>query len=167
MSERVSGVLCIVPCGKAKIWDRQPSLGPVEARRVYIGTFAGAARRYAEKFYESWVILSAKHGFLLPSDLVPGPYEVTFKRRRDPALVKIATLRDQVASKSLDSFDDVVVVAGRDYVKPVRDAFGHRPPRSFITPLIGYTSMGEMISVLTQAVAEGRPLAPRAPGPPS
>jgi hypothetical protein len=31
------GVLVIVPCGQAKIWDRHPQLGSVSARDAYTG----------------------------------------------------------------------------------------------------------------------------------
>jgi len=59
--------LCVIPCGKTKIWDKKPDAGSTNARDVYIGPFAKKCREYAEKFYStSWCILSAKHGFLFP-----------------------------------------------------------------------------------------------------
>ena len=64
--------LCIASCGKSKIWDKQPQAGPMPARSVYVGPFSGACGRYADKFFpESWCILSAKYGFVLPDDLIP------------------------------------------------------------------------------------------------
>src|SRR5262245_51376895 len=93
-----ANTLCVVPCGKAKVWDKEPDRGVTRARLVYVGPFASGARAYAEQFHAgAWVVLSAKYGLLLPDDLVPEPYEVTFKRKRDPALVSIETLRRQVA----------------------------------------------------------------------
>jgi len=71
-------VLCIIPCGNRKIWDKNPNAGPTRAKDVYIGPFAKKCKEYAEKFYlSSWCILSAKYGFLFPDDIVPGSYNVT------------------------------------------------------------------------------------------
>lgn len=157
MAEKIKDVLCVIPCGKAKIWEREPDRGPVAACEVYTGSFARATLAYARRFYEHWVILSAKHGFLLPKDLVPGPYEVTFSRPADPNVVTTPVLRQQVAAKELDRFDHVVVVAGSKYVAPVRAAFAGRPVH-ITAPLLGLTSMGAMISALKSAVAMSRRL---------
>ena len=68
-------VLCIIPCGNRKIWDKNPNAGPTRAKDIYIGPFAKKRKEYAEKFYlSSWCILSAKYGFLFPDDIVPGSY---------------------------------------------------------------------------------------------
>ena len=63
MSDR-AGTLVIVPCGKSKIWDRDPDAGPTAARAAYVGSPFKVNREYAETFGEAWVILSAKYGFL-------------------------------------------------------------------------------------------------------
>lgn len=60
--------LCIIPCGKKKIWDVQPDAGPVRAEDAYLSPFHQACERYAKTFFDEWVILSAKHGFLRPDD---------------------------------------------------------------------------------------------------
>ena len=31
--------LCIVACGKRKIWDKNTNAGPIKAEYVYIGSF--------------------------------------------------------------------------------------------------------------------------------
>jgi hypothetical protein len=43
--------LCIVPCGKTKIWDKNPNAGPTKAEYVYVGSFAKKCREYATTFY--------------------------------------------------------------------------------------------------------------------
>jgi len=49
-------VLCIIPCGNRKIWDKNPNTGPTRAKDVYIGPFAKKCKDYAEKFYpSSWL----------------------------------------------------------------------------------------------------------------
>ena len=45
--------LCIVPCGRKKIWDKFPNHGPTEAKFVYIGPFASKCKEYAEMFFPS------------------------------------------------------------------------------------------------------------------
>ena len=74
--------LVIVPCGRAKIWDKHPDAGPTAAADAYTGAPFTVNRHYAEQAGGDWVILSAKYGFLRPTDLIPGTYETTFKRRR-------------------------------------------------------------------------------------
>jgi hypothetical protein len=66
--------LCIIPCGSAKIWDKDSDAGPTAAQYVYTGGFSMNCKQYAMMFYpNSWCILSAKYGFLLPDDVVAGP----------------------------------------------------------------------------------------------
>lgn len=155
--------LCVVPCGKAKVWDRAPTTGPTPARHVYTGPFAGSCRRYAERFYPgSWVILSAKYGFLEPDDEVPGPYEVSFVGGRTDPIGRDALAR-QAARFHLSPADEVTVVAGSAYVKAVREALGPDGP-SILTPLDGVGGMFKMIRALRAAVEAGTPLLARREG---
>jgi hypothetical protein len=73
-------MLVIIPCGQSKVWDDQPERGPVKARDAYTGPPFKVNRDYAEAFASRWVILSAKYGFISPDFLIPGPYNVTFKK---------------------------------------------------------------------------------------
>ena len=97
-----SDILVVVPCGRAKIWDKIPHAGPTRARDAYTGSPFKVNRAYAECFGDSWVILSAEYGFLDPDDFVEGPYNVTFKRRLPPPIGQSA-LRQQVQERRLDS----------------------------------------------------------------
>ena len=144
--------LCVVPCGSLKIWDRNPNAGPVKARNAYIGNFAKTCIEYAEKFYpESYVILSARYGFLFPDEIVPENYNVTFK---DPKTrpISIEELRTQAEEKGLTKYSEIVVVAGKDYVKIVEKVF---TGREIITPLKGLGGMGQMISAMKKAIKKG------------
>lgn len=47
--------LCIIPCGKKKIWDVQPDTGPVRAEDAYLSPFHQACERYAENIFDEWV----------------------------------------------------------------------------------------------------------------
>ncbi|ANF22665.1 DUF6884 domain-containing protein [Thermococcus piezophilus] len=147
--------LCVVPCGKLKIWDKNPDAGPTKAKDVYIGPFAKACIDYAERFYpRRYVILSAKYGFLFPDELIPGNYNVTFN---DPKTnpIGVEELRRQAEQKGLMKYDEIVVVAGSNYVKIVRKVFAGK---KIITPLKGLGGMGLMISAIKRAIEDGREL---------
>ena len=116
-------VICIIPCGNRKIWDKNPNAGPTRARDVYIGPFAKKCKEYAEKFYpSSWCILSAKYGFLFPDDIVPGPYNVTFNDKRTNP-ISVEELSKQVKEKGLDRYEKILVLGGKKYVSMVRKVF--------------------------------------------
>ena len=107
-----SRILVIVPCGLAKIWDKDPYAGPTPARDTYTGAPFRVNSEYAERFGDSWVILSAKYGFLNPDDIVEGPYNVTFKRR-SPRPIDGAALRQQALDRgSIDSRMSSALVDG-------------------------------------------------------
>ena len=147
--------LCIVPCGKQKIWDKDPNAGPTKARDVYIGPFAKTCIEYAEKFYpNSYVILSAKYGFLFPDEIVPENYNVTFN---DPKTnpITVEELRKQAERKGLTNYDEIVVLAGSNYVEIVKKVF---TGKRIITPLRGLRGMGPMMSAMKKAIREGREL---------
>lgn len=75
-------VLVIVPCGKSKIWDKQPDRGPTAASDAYTGAPFKLNRAYAKCFGEAWVVLSAKYGLIEPEFEISGPYEVAFTKPR-------------------------------------------------------------------------------------
>jgi hypothetical protein len=149
--------LCIIPCGKAKVWDRHPDAGPTKACEVYTGPFARKCRQFAEKLYPaSWCTLSAKHGFLFPDDLVPGPYNVTFNDARTHP-VAIAQLKDQVREKRLDAYDTIITLGGKKYVQMLKDLF---QPKQILRPLAGCRGIGFMMARINQLLRESAPLDP-------
>lgn len=129
--EQPSGLLVIVPCGKAKIWTKHPQAGPTAAADAYVGAPFTVNRRYAEQVGDDWVILSAKHGFLRPTDVIPGPYETTFKRRSTNP-IGLAALREQVEQMSLGDYNEVIGLGGKEYRAAIEAAFeGTRVRLSF------------------------------------
>lgn len=147
--------LCIVPCGSLKIWDKKPYIGAVKARDVYIGSFTKTCIEYAEKFYpNSYVILSAKYGFLFPEEKIPENYNVTFN---DPKTnpIKVEELKKQAKQKKLTEYEEIVVMAGSKYVDIVRKVF---VGKKIVTPLKGIGGMGPMISAMKRAIMEGKEL---------
>ena len=145
--------LCVVPCGSMKIWRKDPDAGPTEAKHAYVGPFAKACIDYAEKFCPGdYVILSAKHGFLFPNEIVPGDYNVSFNDPRTNP-ISVGELRKQAGSKGLTRYDEIMVIAGRRYVNIVKEVFRGK---KIIVPLEGIGGLGKMISLLKKAVKEGR-----------
>ena len=120
--ERSSGLLVIVPCGLSKIWDKCPDAGPTAAADAYIGPPFTVNRRFAEQAGGNWVVLSAKYGFLRPTDVVPGTYNTTFKRRSTNP-IGFAVLREQVRQMGLDRYGDVIGLGGTEYRAAIKAAF--------------------------------------------
>ncbi|HPZ14908.1 MAG TPA: hypothetical protein PLK04_11890 [Bacillota bacterium] len=148
-------ILCVISCGSRKIWDDSSGrdAGPTLARNVYTGNFARLNQKYAERFYpESWCILSARYGFLMPDDVVSENYNV---RITDPEAISIENLQEQAQRLGLDRFDRVVVVAGRDYVTAVRRAL---PKIRVDAPLAGAGGIGGMMKRVRMALERGEPL---------
>jgi hypothetical protein len=147
--------LCIVPCGKRKIWDKEPNVGPTRARDVYIGPFAKKCREYAENFYpSSWCILSAKHGFLTPDDLVPGPYDTTFNHKSSNP-ISTHKLITQAQEKRLFKFEKIIVLGGMSYTEIVKEVFINR---EVVNPLTGLKGVGYMVHKLNEKMKSGIPL---------
>jgi hypothetical protein len=111
-------------------------------------------RAHAKEFGDAWVILSAKYGFLSPADLIPGDYNVTFKRRSTHP-ISTNDLRQQVASQHLASFARVIALGGRDYRSRIEDAFAGSTV-DLVFPFSGMT-LGVSLGAAKRAVASGVP----------
>ena len=147
--------LCIASCGSKKIWSKNPKAGPTKAKDVYIGPFAKKCREYAEKFYpSSWYILSAKHGFLLPDDVIPGPYNVSFNKKiTNP--ISLKALSKQSIDKKLDKHENIVVLGGKNYTEIAKQVF---VGKTVLNPLSGCKGIGYMMGKLNDAIVSGRSL---------
>ncbi|MHC1564198.1 MAG: DUF6884 domain-containing protein [Candidatus Hecatellaceae archaeon] len=119
-------LLIIVSCGSRKIWNKNPEIGPTRASDAYVGAPFKLNRKYAEKFGDHWVILSAKYGFIEPSFIIPANYNVTFKKPSTNS-ISISQLREQVKRKQLNKFDEVTVLGGSDYADIIKKVFEEFP----------------------------------------
>lgn len=147
--------LCIVSCGNKKIWDKNPKAGPTKAKNVYIGPFVKKSREYAMRFYpSSWCILSAKYGFLFPNDIVSGPYNVSFNENRTN-LITTKELSAQVKEKGMDSYGQIVILGGKNYVEIAKEVFSSK---EILTPLSDCKGIGYMMNKLNEAIKKGIPL---------
>jgi len=111
-----------VPCGLSKIWDKYPDAGPTAAADAYIGPPFRVNRSYAKRADGDWVVLSAKYGFLRPTDVVPGPYNTTFKLPSTNP-IGVGALREQVERMGLDRYSNVVGLGGKEYRAAIEAAF--------------------------------------------
>ena len=141
--------LCIVPCGSKKIWSKNPNAGSVKAKDVYIGPFAKKCQQYARHFHpEFWCILSAKHGFLFPDDIIPEDYNVTFNKKKTKPIA-VSDLKQQAKCKGITEVENVVVLGGKEYEKMVREIFSNSNIR---TPLKGAGGIGKMMQMIGQLI---------------
>jgi len=89
---------------------------------LYVGAPFKVNRKYAEKFADRRVILSAKYGFIDLDFIIPGNYNVTFKKLKTQP-VSVGELRRQIVEKGLNNFSKIVVLGGRDYINVTKSAF--------------------------------------------
>lgn len=146
--------LCIIPCGSSKVWDSDPNAGPQQAKDVYTGTFAKACQRYAITFFEHWVILSAKHGFLFPNDIVQESYNVSFVKPTSET-IRLEMLNKQAQTMGLFRYREITVLGGRHYVDMARALF--HQGQTLILPLRDCKGIGYMIQRLNLSVTANQP----------
>lgn len=142
--------LVVIPCGKVKIWNSRPDAGPTEAADVYRGAPFIVNRRYAEAFGDEWMILSAKYGFIAPTFVIEGPYEVTFTRPNTKP-ISLAELRQQVSDLNLARYSDVVGLGGVEYRQILSEAFAPSGVRLRF-PFAGLM-VGETMAAVNAALA--------------
>ena len=141
--------LCIVTCGKKKIWDKNPYTGPTEAKNVYIGPLSKKGKEYAEKFYpDTWMILSAKHGFLDPKDIIPQNYDSSFNIKNSKT-ISLEELKIQIQNENLDEYERIIVLGGKYYTNIVINLFSDK---EVINPLKDCKGIGYMLKKINDAI---------------
>ncbi|RYG73981.1 hypothetical protein EU245_03700 [Lentibacillus lipolyticus] len=147
--------LSIIPCGRKKIWDKYPEAGAVPAKDAYIGTFHKRCQQYAETFTDGWVVLSAKHGFLFPNNMVDGPYDVTFGQK-NADIITADRLRQQVRAKQLDQYDRLIILTGQKYRPVLNSCIPGSMPREY--PLMQFGGIGYILQALKRSVETDTPI---------
>jgi hypothetical protein len=117
----MSRILTIVPCGQSKIWKTDPTHVPERAENAYTGAPFKVNKKFAAKFSDKWLILSAKYGFIEPNFEITN-YNVTFK---DPTTnpISLDELMIQAAAKGIHDYNIVIALGGKDYSSKVREVF--------------------------------------------
>jgi hypothetical protein len=144
-------MLVVVPCGKSKIWDKQPDHGPAPAIVAYTGTMCRLNRQYAEKFGDAWIMLSPKYGFIAPDFVIPATYDISF-RLPTTNPIAVEDLRRQVRDLGLDAYSDVTALGGSGYRGAIIAAFAGTGATLY-TPFAGLP-IGKMMQA-TKAAVEG------------
>jgi len=141
--------LCMVTCGKKKIWDKNPNTGPTEAKNVYIGPLSKKGIEFAEKFYpDTWMILSAKHGFLDPKYIIPQNYDSSFNIKNSKT-ISLEELKIQIQNENLDEYERIIVLGGKYYTKLIINLF---PDKEVINPLNDCKGIGYMLKKINDAI---------------
>lgn len=92
----------LVACGKSK------RALPASARLLYTSDLFTKASSYAERTYDRWFVLSAKHGLVVPETVLE-PYDLT--------LADLTALeRRQWAQQVAADLDDLGLTEGRFYL---------------------------------------------------
>ncbi len=141
--------ICIVACGKKKIWDEKPETGAVKAQNMYTGLFTRKCIEYAEKSdFNSWCILSAKHGFLFPDEVVKERYSECFHVASSNP-VTLNELSSQIKSKKLDKYEKIVVLGGNYYNNMMKKLFNEK---KVFNPLNSCKGIGHMMKKLNELI---------------
>jgi hypothetical protein len=119
-STRGSNRFALVGCGSAK-HDT-----PAPARELYTSTYFELKRQYAVEHADSWHILSAKHGLVVPDEPI-APYDASLSKRSDSYIGDdaVATWGERVRTSLETHLTErnptpaVVVLAGEDYAAPL------------------------------------------------
>ncbi|WP_117160997.1 DUF6884 domain-containing protein [Paraliobacillus sp. X-1268] len=146
--------LAIIPCGKKKIWDSDSSQGPTVVKDAYIGVLHRMCEQYAEMFCNQWVVLSGKHGLMLPYEIILEDYNVTFEKKYSEEVISIKELQAQLIDKKLDTFDQIISLTGKKYQPIIEETFG--PDQNIRYPLLGTKGIGEMQQRLKYAVENNK-----------
>ncbi|MBC1421187.1 hypothetical protein IA612_05335 [Listeria seeligeri] len=149
--------LIIIASGKPKIWDKFPDLGPVKASEAYTGTFHRLSKTYAEKFADSYLILSPKYGFLRPDDLVAEPYDVRFTMKgTSEATIQLEELKRMWRGLQINPTELVPMLGGEKFRGLLSSITDNK--QTFDFPLTGSSGIGVMQQKLKQAIESGIPL---------
>ncbi|RSL32500.1 hypothetical protein D7Z54_15210 [Salibacterium salarium] len=141
--------LCIVPCGKKKIWDIKPQTGAVYAKDAYQGTLHKKCQSFADKNNYPWVILSAKHGFLLPFDIVPENYDTGFHFPKRE-VISDSDLHSQWQTKKLNETKSIILLTGQKHEKVMHRIIKNPHHYTWVTPLKGCRGIGDMLHRLNE-----------------
>jgi len=134
--------LCLVTCVAEKRRDASP------ARNLYQSPLFSKARRFAEDRYDSWFILSARHGLVHPDDVL-APYDQSLLDSTDGERRTWAVRVFEQLSRQTNADDRVAILAGKPYRKhlvPLLLERGHQ----VTIPMEGLR-LGEQLAWLKEA----------------
>jgi len=116
-------LLVVVPCGQAKIWKKYPWKGPTKAKDTYIGSPFKVNRKFAERFADRWIILSAKYGLIDPDFIIHEDYDITFTEPSTNPITLDDVKKQLRDMKDLQGYDAVIALGGQNYTDIVKQVF--------------------------------------------
>jgi hypothetical protein len=119
----VSNLLVVIPCGRSKIWKKDPRHGPAKARVAYVGSPFKVNRAFAERFADKWIILSAKYGLIDPDFIIPKDYDVTFTKPSTNPVTMEQVKKQLQDMENLQEYDTVIALGGEEYTNIVKQVF--------------------------------------------
>ena len=124
----------LVGCGKQKASSR------ARAKDIYTSPFFRYKRQYAERFGDSWFIISAKHHLLHPDKMIE-PYDEALNDAGVATKKSWAAIVHKQLCQVINPNDIIIILAGKDY-------FGHLLPLlgsyKVLLPLKGLKQGGQM-----------------------
>lgn len=147
-SDRVA----IVGCGSQKL-DLSGDKGPVTIARLYTSNYFELKREYAKECCDDYYILSAKHGFVPPGFYVEERYDLTISDLEgDEREVWLAEVRGELERfGELQPETTLVLLAGRDYVDPLRSTLAELP-NDVEYPFDDTSGIGEQMGWLKEEI---------------
>lgn len=100
--------ICLVACASSKKSTAAP------AKDLYTSALLHKSRLFAEKRFDRWYILSAKHGLVSPDQTLK-PYDRTLKRLSHEERQRWAQRTFEQLLTETDSGDDITLLAGASY----------------------------------------------------
>jgi hypothetical protein len=116
-------LLVVVPCGQAKVWKKYPRKGSTKAKDAYIGAPFKVNRKFAEKFADRWIILSAKYGLIDPDFIIREDYDVTFTKPSTNPITVDDVKKQLKDMKDLHGYDAIIALGGHNYADIVKQVF--------------------------------------------
>lgn len=141
----------LVGCGSKKKDEASP------AAYLYDSKYFELKRKWADQHCDIWFILSAEHGVIQPHKIIY-PYNTNIKdvdteEWGNEVIYSIATFGSTKRYVEKGWENEVVFLAGQDYIEPVKDYFEAGPWRT--NYLFEDTSgIGEQIKLLKEEVSE-------------
>jgi len=133
-----------VPAAAPRYGTRNRTQGPTPARDTYTGSPFKVNREYAERFGDSWVILSAKLRLPRPRRNHRRPLQPTFSARLNPPIEISVCSASRARDKELDRFSDLIGLGGRDYRAVIEQSFASSSVRPPLSPFAGM-GLGESL----------------------
>lgn len=147
--------LVIVPCGKSKIWNKQPHPKKVPAKDAYISSYFRLCRLYAEKFSDKWVIFSGKYGIITPDTLIENyDNKLNYKTVNDEFYHKIKRQIEELLKK----YDIIVSLCGEDYFRVIEKAIGDNKLKEKVYNPLSGLRIGERMKKLKECIENNKPL---------